>query len=96
MKEPVKSVDLALLKLRGIGTDNASLVVGVSSGVYQKLKAEIPSLILIRCVLHSLELAVSAAATYSLPRNMKFLITETYSWFSRSSLRQAAYRGVYI
>ena len=81
LKETISSIGLNLLKLRGIGTDNASVMTGVNNGVYEKLKAEVPGLVLIRCVCHSLQLAVSAAAANALPRNLEFLITETYNWF---------------
>lgn len=76
----------------GIGTDNASVMVGINNGVYIKLKEEIPSLIHIPCVCHSLQLAISAAAAETLPRNIDFLIRDTYNWFSNSSLRQTQYK----
>ncbi|CAH2100390.1 unnamed protein product [Euphydryas editha] len=58
----------------GIGTDNAPVMVGVNNGVFSKLKEEVPQLILVRCLCHSLQLAVSAAAREFLPRNLEFLI----------------------
>lgn len=79
----------------GIGTDNASVMVGINNGVFAKLKQEIPHLILVRCLCHSLQLAVSAAAKEFLPRNLEFLIRETYDWFSRSSMRQSPYKELY-
>lgn len=78
----------------GIGTDNAAVMTGVNNGVYKKLKDDIPHLILVKCVCHSLQLAVSHAAKAHLPRNLEFLIEETYSWFNKSSARQAAYRQI--
>lgn len=62
---------LDINKLRGIGTDNASVMVGVNAGVYKKLKVDVPNLVLIRCVCHSLQLSVSAAAAECLPRNLE-------------------------
>ncbi|GBP01563.1 hypothetical protein EVAR_101094_1 [Eumeta japonica] len=56
---------------------------------------EVPHLILVRCLCHSLQLAVSAAAKEFLPRNLEFLIRETYDWFSRSSSRQSLYKELY-
>jgi len=58
---------LSINKLVGIGTDNASVMVGINNGVHQKLKEHNPSLILVTCVCHSLKLAVSAAANVALP-----------------------------
>lgn len=49
-------------------------MTGINNGVYAKLKEYSPNLILIRCVCHSLQLAVSAAAKEYLPRNLEFLI----------------------
>lgn len=79
----------------GIGTDNASVMTGVNNSVYQKLKAEVPNLILVLCVCYSLQLAISAAVADCLPRNLEYLVSETYSWFSRSASRQLAYKRLY-
>lgn len=87
--------NLSLNNLVGIGTDNASVMAGVNNGVYAKLKQEIPGLVLIRCVCHSLQLAVSYATKQNLPRNLEYIIEETYTWFSKSTLRQAAYKQIY-
>lgn len=54
-------------------------IVGINNAVYQKLKAEVPNLILIRFVCHSLQLSVSVATAEALPRNLEILVTETYS-----------------
>jgi len=70
-------------------------MVGINNGVYKKLKEKVPSLIHIPCVCHSLQLAVSAAASTALPRNIEYLIKETYNWFSHSTLRQAQYKNLY-
>ena len=95
VKDAGKTFGLDPKMMRGLGTDNASVMVGVNNGVYEKLKSEIPNLVLIRCVCHSLQLFVSAASTETLPRNLEFLISETYNWFSRSSYRQSAYKKIY-
>lgn len=95
IKKTLKRFDLRLENLMGIGTDNASVMVGVNNGVYVKLKEELPHLILVRCLCHSLQLAVSAAAKEFLPKNLEFLIRETYDWFSRSSSRQSLYKELY-
>lgn len=54
-------------------------MVGINNGVYVQLKEEIPSLIHIPFIFHSLQLVVSAAAAETLPRNIDFLIRETYN-----------------
>jgi len=95
IKTTLKNKGLDLQKLIGIGTDNASLMVGINNGVYKKLKEDIPTLIHVPCICHSLQLAVSAAASETLPRNIEYMIRETYNWFSHSSLRQAQYKNLF-
>lgn len=76
--------------LLGIGTDNASTMIGVNNGVHALLKRDLnlPNLILIKCTCHSIQLAVTHASEDTLPRNIEFLIRETYNWFSISPNRQ--------
>lgn len=92
--EMLKKYGLKIEKLHGLGTDNASVMTGVNNGVHKKLLDYNPNIILIRCLCHSLQLAASAA-TKELPRNLEFLIRETYDWFSKSSLRQVQYKTLY-
>ncbi|XP_045489241.1 zinc finger protein 862-like, partial [Pieris rapae] len=55
----------------------------------------LPHLILIPCVCHSLQSAVTHASENTLPRNIEFLIRETYNWFSHSTKRQLEYKKVF-
>lgn len=88
---------LNLNQLTGIGTDNASVMTGVNSGVYKILKENhsLPNLILVRCVCHSIQLAVSHASIDTIPRNIEFLQRETYNWFKISSKRLLEYKELY-
>ncbi|CAF4956521.1 unnamed protein product [Pieris macdunnoughi] len=95
IKATLARFNIPLQNLMGIGTDNASVMTGVNNGVYAKLKKDLPSLVLVRCICHSLQLAVSAVTKQFLPRNLEFIIKETYDWFNRSSSRQAAYKELY-
>lgn len=96
IKETIRSFGLSMGKMIGLGTDNAShVMIGVNNGVYKKLKTDIPHLILVRCVCHLIQLAVSSATVGSFPRNLEYLISETYNWFSRSSMRQLKYKELY-
>lgn len=95
IKTTLAKFDIPLQNLLGIGTDNASVMTGVNNGVHAKLKRELPYLVLVRCICHSLQLAVSAVTKNFLPRNLEFIIKETYNWFSNSSSRQAAYKDLY-
>ncbi|XP_031724785.1 zinc finger protein 862-like [Anarrhichthys ocellatus] len=84
--ELLKKCNLKKENLHGIGTDKASVMTGVHNGVHKILKEEcaLPNLVLIHCVCHSLQLAVSAASKETIPRSVEYLIRETYNWFSIS------------
>lgn len=86
---------LKFLNLHGLGTDNASVMVGSVGGVAEILKEDCPNLRLVRCVNHSLQLAVSDATRYTIPSHVEFIMEETYAWFSRSSDRQNAYADLF-
>lgn len=81
--------------MRGIGCDNASVMTGKDNGVYALLKKEVNHLVLVICVNHSIQLAVTVAATKVLPDHLEFLLTETYNWFSHSTNRQLSYKSMY-
>lgn len=93
--DELSRLKLPVSKLIGIGTDNASVMVGRKQSVYTLLKKSVPSLILVKCVCHSVQLAVNAACKVVLPEALEFLISETYAWFCKSSSRQIAYRKLY-
>ena len=58
-------------------------MVGINNGVCSKLKQENPSSILMRCVCHSIQLAMSYASAERLPRNLEYLIAKTHNWFEK-------------
>lgn len=63
-------------------------MVGVNNGVYAKLKVELPDLILIKCLYHSLKFVVSQDTRETLPKELEFLMAESDRWFSDSFFRQ--------
>lgn len=73
VSESLKSLNLNLNNLIGIGTDNASTMVGINNGVYAILKIDLnlPNLVLIRCTCHSIQLAVTHASENTLPTNIE-------------------------
>jgi hypothetical protein len=78
---------LHFTKPLAIGTENSSFMVEVNNnGVHLKLRAELPCFLLVKCVSHSLHLAVSRAAAECRQRNLEILIKETYIWFSHSAM----------
>jgi len=92
LKDAIHNKGLQLKNLVGIGI--YYVMVGVNNRVYQKLKLEIPSLILIPYVCH-LQLAESSAASEALPRYIDFLIKGTLNWFSDSTIRQSQYKDLF-
>ena len=95
IKNLMRMKNLKLTNLIAIGTDNASVMTGINNGVYAKLKTEVSSFILIRCICHSIQLATSHASAETLPKILNFIITETHKWFAYSSVRQSKYRNLY-
>ena len=71
VKSTLKKYNLDIKKLVGIGTDNASVMTGVNNGLCAKLKVGQPSLIHIRCLCHSLQLAASKAVKETLPQHLR-------------------------
>lgn len=78
-------------KLLGIEVDNASVNTGVSIGVCELL----PHLVMIRCVCHSLQLALSYSVGERLPRALDYMISEIYNWFGHSCKRKILYARLY-
>lgn len=70
--------DLGLdLQKCGIGTDIASVMVGRENGVHAKLKFEVPHLVWVPCICHSLQLAISEVCKEILPTKFEILVAET-------------------
>lgn len=69
----------------------------INNGVHKVLKEEygIKDLVLIRCVYHSLQVAVNHASNDTMPRSVEYLVRETYNWFSVSPKRREAYKALY-
>ncbi|XP_066950810.1 zinc finger protein 862-like [Macrobrachium rosenbergii] len=87
-------VGLNIGQCLGLGTDGASVLCGTNNSVLTKLQEKNPSIIGVRCVCHSLQLACSKAVE-AMPRSVDFLAHQTYNWFSFSSSRQTAYKDIY-
>lgn len=92
--QTLRDKGLNIKNLKGIGVDNASVMTGINNGVCARLQNECPSLIMIRCVCHSLQLAISSASQ-CLPMNLDFLVRETYNWFAHSAVRQCTYKSLF-
>lgn len=58
LMESLLMYDLNILNMQEIGCDNASVIVGQHSSVFALLKKEGPHLVLVRCICHSVQLAI--------------------------------------
>ena len=67
---------LDIKNMIGIATDGASVMVGRNHSVFTLLKQKQPSLQLIRCICHSLDI-VANKAMQLLPSNIEYMIKET-------------------
>ena len=78
------------------GFDNENTNTGAHAGVCEILKRDLdlPNLIMIRCLCHNLQLAVSHT-TKSLPKDVAYIVSETYNWFAKSSKRHTSYKELY-
>jgi len=81
-------------KLRGIGTDGASIMMGCHNGVVAHLKAVTPSAIGVYCAAHRLNLA-SVHASDSIPYTKRFNndVRQLYDYFQNSAVQMAGLRA---
>ncbi|CAH1647440.1 unnamed protein product [Spodoptera littoralis] len=93
----LKNHKLNINQLIGIGTDNALFMTRINNGVRARLQRDygLKHLILIRCVCHSLQLAVTHACKGSMPKKTEYLVREIYMWFSVSPKRKYQYKNIY-
>ncbi|KAK3921139.1 LOW QUALITY PROTEIN: Zinc finger protein 862, partial [Frankliniella fusca] len=87
-------VGLDYKKVIGLGTDGASNLCGKHNSVYSRFRDEIPDVVLVRCVCHSLHGAASKAAA-QLPADLEFLVRETRNWFAKSPLKRLQYKDLF-
>ena len=87
--------ELDLSKLRGIGTDGASTMIGCRNGVVTRLKNLTPSAISVHCAAHRLNLA-SSHARVSVPYVRKFhtILRQLFDYFNNSAVRTAGLKAV--
>lgn len=90
----LKKLNLDISKLIGIGTDGANNLCGKNRSLYTFLKKDSPNLQLIKCICHSLHICAEKASA-ELPASIKFLLRETYNWFSISPKRRNEYSKIF-
>ena len=88
-------IKLDMKKVRGIGTDGASTMMGFRNGVVAQLKRIRPSAIGVHCAAHRLNLASSQAGD-AVPYVKKFntIIRQLFDFFTNSAVRTAGLKEV--
>lgn len=71
----------------GFAADTTNVMFGDNNGIIAKIREKNPHCIFVKCVCHSVALAVSHACKI-LPRNLEQLVKDVYNYFSQSSKRQ--------
>lgn len=78
---------LLMKNMIGFAADTTNVMFGINGGVVAKIKEVNPYCVFIKCVCHSVALAVSHACKV-FPRSIEQLVKEVYNYFSSSSKRQ--------
>ena len=94
LHEFVASNGLNLVDCIGIGTDGCNAMCGVNHSVITLLKEVNPHIVHVKCICHSIQLC-SSYALKKMPRQVEYLVGQTYCWFSNSTNRQLKYKEVY-
>ncbi|XP_022834568.1 uncharacterized protein LOC111362226 [Spodoptera litura] len=94
IKDQLTRDGLKIENMVGIGVDGANVMVGKHNSVTALLKSELPDIVIVKCVSHSLHLCAENAAKL-LPRQLEFLVREAHNWFSYSPKRLEKYRDLF-
>lgn len=83
----LKKINLNIADLLGFAADTTNVIFGTNRSVVSKIQAVNPHCVFVKCVCHSVALAVSYACK-ELPRNIDQVVKDVYNYFSHSSKRQ--------
>jgi hypothetical protein len=90
--EYIEGASLEIMKMRGVGTDGASVMTGSKNGVVKKLKDKVPTLIGVHCTAHRLNLASSQAAkNVTDVKQFDDVLRQLYDFFDNSNVRTAGF-----
>ena len=92
LKDDIK---IDMNKIRGIGTDGASTMMGCRNGVVAQLKRITPSAIGVHCTAHRLNLASSQAGESILYINkFNVIICQLFDFYANSAVRTAGLEAI--
>ncbi|MGH0116548.1 UNVERIFIED_CONTAM: hypothetical protein FKN15_014748 [Acipenser sinensis] len=90
----LNEIGLHFEKCIGIGTDGCNVMVGKNKSIYTKLWEKNESLVLLKCICHSIQLCASKAMEM-LPRNVGIFVSQSYIWFSYSTPQRQKYAEIF-
>lgn len=85
---------LSILNCIRLATDGCNTMCGQHNSVLQKFHYRNPHIVYRKFVCHSLQLCASKAVSV-LPRNVEYMVSQTYSWFSNATQRLQRYSELY-
>lgn len=78
--------------LIGFAFDGANAMMGVNNSLQTKLRSDVPSLFILKCVCHSLALCADYACK-KLPDTVENMVRSIYTYFQQSFKRQKEYES---
>ena len=88
-------LQLDLNKFCGLGSDGASVMLGVRGGVSALLKQHVPFLVSNHCIAHRLALACGQAANeIAYLKRFKDLLDQLYRYYEKSPVRMAGLKAI--
>ena len=90
-----REIGLELQKFCGLGSDGASVMLGVRGGVSTPLKEETPFLVANHCIAHRLALACGQAAN-EIPylKRFKDILDQLYRYYQNSAVRMSGLKAI--
>ena len=82
---------IPLMNIVGFAADTTNVMFGEHNSVVSRLKENIPSIFIMRCICHTSHLCASHACE-KLPRTPEDLIHAVYNYFSHSAKRQGEFQ----
>ena len=90
-----EEINLDLRKLCGLGSDGASVMLGVRRGVSTLLKEKVPTLVANHCIAHRLALACGQAANeVAYLKKFKDILDQLYRFYDNSAVRMAGLKAI--
>ena len=84
-------------QLCGLGSDGASVMLGVCGGVSKLLKDRVPFLAAHHCIAHRLALACGQSADeISYLKRFKSVLDQLYRFYNNSAVRTAGLRAIQV